>query len=826
MALQAGELYATLDLDSEAFNNGMDDAIRRTSRDIPNANDVAGRSFSGLQGIANGVMMAIGSAIVKVVQKIAEIGVEAVKTGISFNAMKEQSEIAWTTLLGSAEEARAMIQRIQDLGAYTPFQFEGLDKAAKMLNMAKYEGDDLERTLVAVGDAVSAVGAGEEGLQAVSNAIYKISAKGKASAEEINMLAERGIPAWDMIAEAMGVGTSEIIDMCSAGQLMADEVLPILVDQMENRFGGAMDKQSTSFSGLISTMQDNWEVLMGNMTKGLFDMAKSALPVVINAMDKLNAMFSDGTMARYFGIAKDIIVEIAQIMMPVFTPLLGLLNSVGKQVRDTFSGLDGSVFTGLVDGAKNMLTGISTAFSGITTFFADMTSGMINLWTQFVGSLLADGTLSNFMTNVGNLFSTLITIVGPILENIKNLVVNTFGQFLELVRPLITDVVNFIGEACTMMQEFWAEYGDRIMAVVNVAFTTIQTVITVVMTVIMTIVSSVWNNIKGIFTGALEAIGGIIDIFTGLFTGNWSLLWEGIKSLVSGALEFIWNLINLVCNVKILGSIKSFITGSISAFSGWVSSVVNWFKNLGTNCTTLIDNLVNGVINLFKSFYTNTGNIVTNIKNMVVQTFQYMGMYLKEIISNIVNWFVSGFNGIKDNISNITGAIGDMAIKIKDKVLGIAKDALSWGKDIVRGIANGITGAISLVTDAIKGIANAISGKFKSLLGIASPSKLFTQYGKWTSEGLAIGINDNLRMIEDSASNMAMAIQPEFADIEAPMPTVGISDAMAQANIQSKTSPLSLNIANFNNNRNIDIEILAEELQYYINRKSLAMGVK
>lgn len=826
MALQAGELYATLDLDAEAFNDGMDEAIRRSSRDIPNANNVAGKSFSGLQGVANGVMMAIGNAIVKVVAKIAEIGVEAIKTGISFNAMKEQSEIAWTTLLGSAEEARAMIERIQTLGAKTPFQFEGLDKASKMLFMAKYEGDELERTLVAVGDAVSAVGAGTEGLDAVSQAIYKISAKGKASAEEINMLAERGIPAWDMIAESMGVGTEEIIEMCSKGELLANQVLPILVDQMENRFGGAMDKQSQSFSGLISTMQDNWEVLMGNMTNGLFNIAKGALPFLISAMDTLNVMFDDGTMAGYFNSAKDAIMEIGQIIMPIFTPLIGMFTSIGEQVRNTFTGLDGSVFTGLVDGAKNMLTGISEAFSGVTTFFADMTSGMVNLWTGFVGSLLADGTLANFMTNVGNLFSTITTIIGPIMENVKNLIVTTFGQFLELVRPLITDVVNFIGEACTMMQEFWAEYGDRIMAVVNVAFTVIQTVITVAMTIIMSIVSSIWENIKGVFTGALEAIGGIIDIFTGLFTGNWELLWEGIKSLVSGGLEFIWNLINLMCNVKILGGIKSFITGSLSAVSGWVSGIGNWFKSLGTNCTRFIDDMIKGIINLFKSFYTNSGNIVSNIKNMVVQTFQYMGMYLKEIVTSIVNFFINGFNNIKGSLSNITGAIGTMATNIKNKVLNIARDAMSWGKDVVRGIANGITGAISLVSNAIKGVANAISGKFKSLLGIASPSKLFKQYGRWTSEGLAIGVEDNLDMIRDSASNMAMAIQPDFASIEAPMPTVGVSDAITNSANGNITSSLNLNIANFNNSRNIDIEVLATELQYYINRQSLALGVK
>lgn len=824
MALQAGELYATLDLDSEAFNDGMDEAIRRSSRDIPNANNVAGKSFSGLQGIANGAMMAIGNAIVKVVAKIAEIGVEAIKTGISFNAMKEQSEIAWTTLLGSAEEARAMIERIQTLGAKTPFQFEGLDKAAKMLNMAKYEGDDLERTLVAVGDAVSAVGAGTEGLDAVSQAIYKISAKGKASAEEINMLAERGIPAWDMIAESMGVGTEEIIEMCSKGELLANQVLPILVDQMENRFGGAMEKQSTSFSGLVSTMKDNWEVLMGNMTEGLFGIAKNALPIVIDTMDKLNAMFNDGTMARYFGIAKDVIIEIGTIATPLLTPLVSMVDNISQKFKDVGASMDMSIFTQYADAFKNMLDGIVSMFSPVIDTIAGILGGIFGLWIEFVGGLIADGTLANFINNVGNLFRTIGEIVGPIMEGIKELVVNTFGRLLELAQPLITDIVNFIGEACQMMQEFWAEYGERIMLVVNTAFTIISTVINVAMTFIMSTITAIWDNIKGIFAGALEAIGGLIDVFTGLFTGNWSLFWEGIKSLFSGALEFIWNLINLIFNVKILGGIKSFITTSVNAVSGWATNVINWFKNLGTNSIKLIDDMVKGVINLFKSFYTNVGNVITNFRNMISQTFQYIWSYIREIISNVVNFVVNGFNGIRNTVSNISNAIGNIGTAIKNKIMDIVRSAASWGKDIVSGIANGITSAIGTAVNAIKNVGSAITGKFKSMLGIASPSKLFKQYGRWTSEGLAIGVEDNLNMIKNSASNMALAVQPDFASVKVPMPTVGVSDALTNNSAKNILSSLNLNISNFNNNRNIDIEVLATELQYYINRKQLLGG--
>jgi phage tail tape-measure protein len=175
-----GSYKAEIILEDSKFTSKMNAA----ERDLKSFESGAGKWGSRLGTLATGAIAGLGAAI-------GAIGVAAGKTGIEFNAMMEQSEIAWTTLLGSADEAKQTINDLVKLGAETPFEFEGLDRSAKLLNMAGFEGEKLKETLVAVGDAVSAVGGGQEELEGVSMALFQMSAKGKASAEEMNQLAER-----------------------------------------------------------------------------------------------------------------------------------------------------------------------------------------------------------------------------------------------------------------------------------------------------------------------------------------------------------------------------------------------------------------------------------------------------------------------------------------------------------------------------------------------------------------------------------------------------------------------------------------------------------
>jgi tape measure domain-containing protein len=207
--------------------------------------------------------------------------------GVKFNASMEQSAMAWETLLGGADKAKKMIEDLQKFGAETPFEFEGIDKAAKTMLAMGFSATSILPNMKKVGDAVSAIGGTQETLEGVTMALGQMLTKGKVSAEEMNQLAERGIPAWDIMAQKMGMSKQQLMELSAQGKIFSEQAVPALIDGMGERFSGAMEKQSKTFNGMLSTMKDNLKMMMGEATKPLFEAFTQMMPQVMASLDQL-----------------------------------------------------------------------------------------------------------------------------------------------------------------------------------------------------------------------------------------------------------------------------------------------------------------------------------------------------------------------------------------------------------------------------------------------------------------------------------------------------------------------------------------------------------
>lgn len=754
MALNVGELYATCDLDTREFDTGYQ-RVRRQMGDFGDSAGTAGGRFSAMNNIIQGVFQGIGQAIMGAIGKVVEFGKQAVITGIQYNAMMEQSEIAWTTILGSAEKAVETMQTLQQLGAETPFEFEELDSTAKLLNMAGFDGEELFKTLVNVGDAVSAIGGNGEVLEGIGTAIFQMATKGKVSAEEMNQLAERGIPAWGILADKMGVSTGELMDMVSSGKMLADDVIPLLVEGLGEKFGGSMEKQSQTFNGLMSTMRDNFKMMMAEATKGLTDLIKSYLPAVIDLLQNITTWFQNGGMNEFIGTLQQVGDKLWEIFGPAITPMIEHFKGVLEQI------------------------------------------------VQFFVGLVNDGTFGTFCQSLMDGAQTVSTIFGDIYSVLSEFMRNVLGNALEIAGPMIQKIVDMFKSVGESLKAFWEEHGQTITSIIQGILDFITPIITFALQFIANAVLGFCNGIKNMIEGALDFIGGIFDTFSALFSGDWNGFWEGIKEILEGALQFAWGLVETIFNAKILGSIKSFITGAGNVITGWVNNVKSWFSNMGTN----ISNITNTSLNTVKTFFRDKLN------------------WIKDWVSNIINsikgFFSGGLTAIKDNVSSIFNAVKNLGGKVKDVFTGLINSALGWGKDIVKGIANGITNSIGTAITAVKNLANSIMDKFKGMLGIKSPSRKFKQFGAWTVEGLGIGVEDNLGIAEDMAEAMADALTPDFSDISFPdlnpndIPTLRSSDysqADDPRNATTDSSGVTIQIDKMEVREDADIERVAREL--------------
>jgi tape measure domain-containing protein len=239
--------------------NAASDELEKAKKDIEGLGTEADKaSKGGLAAIdkklrdANDASRTFAAGIALIGAAIAA----TVGTGIKLAADQEQAQIAFTNMLGSAEEAKDFLEGLADFAANTPFEMHGLRDASKLLLAFGFQAEDILPIMTSVGDAVAAVGGGEFEIQRVVRALGQMQAKGKVSAEEMMQLAELGIPAWQLLADKIGVSIPEAMKLAEKGVITGAEGIEAIVDGLEEKFGGMMQAQSQTLAGLFSTLKD------------------------------------------------------------------------------------------------------------------------------------------------------------------------------------------------------------------------------------------------------------------------------------------------------------------------------------------------------------------------------------------------------------------------------------------------------------------------------------------------------------------------------------------------------------------------------------------
>ena len=193
---EAGTAYVTIMPSMSGFARGLTSQLGGATGALS--------GFAGVAAAAAGAVASIG--IVKAGADFGQFALDVASTA-------EQTEIAFTTMLGSAEAAEDMMSQLADFAMNTPFELSDLQTATRQLLAYGFEAEDTIPLLTAVGDATSALGTGSDGIDHVTRALGQMRTRGKVAAEEMLQLTDQGIPAWEYLAEAIGVDTTEAMAM-------------------------------------------------------------------------------------------------------------------------------------------------------------------------------------------------------------------------------------------------------------------------------------------------------------------------------------------------------------------------------------------------------------------------------------------------------------------------------------------------------------------------------------------------------------------------------------------------------------------------------------
>jgi tape measure domain-containing protein len=180
---------------------------------------------------------------------------------VGFNSQLEQTRIAFATFMGSGDLADAFIKKMQAFANITPFEFTGLKDSVQRLMAMGFAAEDTLPVLQAVGDAVAATGGNAERLDRITVALGQMYTAGRVNAQDMRQLTEAMVPAWKMLADAMGTSVAEARKAVTAGLVPASEGISAVLRGMEKSvaeggFGGMMAKQARTAAGALSTLHD------------------------------------------------------------------------------------------------------------------------------------------------------------------------------------------------------------------------------------------------------------------------------------------------------------------------------------------------------------------------------------------------------------------------------------------------------------------------------------------------------------------------------------------------------------------------------------------
>lgn len=253
-----------------------------------------------------------------------------VSMGIEYNAQIESYRVGLTNMLGDAQAANEAMAAIQEDAARTPFSVDSLTQANQLLISAGENAGYSRKVIMALGDAVSATGGGNAELSRMAANLQQIANVGKASAIDIKQFAYAGINVYQVLADYTGKSVQEVQNMTISYDLLSEAL--IAASEEGGRYYNAMDTQSQTMNGRVSTLKDNVSQLAGLMTGDL----SSGIGVVISNLNDMTVAAIDAYKTDGWKGLGEAILELNNPINSVIKKF-GELGSAGIGVLDKLS---------------------------------------------------------------------------------------------------------------------------------------------------------------------------------------------------------------------------------------------------------------------------------------------------------------------------------------------------------------------------------------------------------------------------------------------------------------------------------------------------------
>ena len=312
---------------------------------------------------------------------------------------------------------------------------------------------------------------------------------------------------------------------------------------------------------------------------------------------------------------------------------------------------------------------------------------------------------------------------------------------------------------------------------------------------------------RGMISGLLQ---GIQEMLPELASSAFLIIQELVTSLLESLPQLLQMGIDLLTELinGISQTLPQLIPVMVEAVAGIAETLIDNIDTIVDAGINLIIGLADGLIAALPKLIERAPVIIDKLvtkltdPDMIGRIIQAAGRLISELAIGLIQ-------AIPKLLANIPQIINSI---VKGLLNGIA-DLRDVGKNLLKGLWEGMSGIKDWLWDKVKGMLNGLTDKIKGFFGIHSPSTLFkNEIGENLALGLGEGFTDTMKTVSNDMQN---SIPTEF-DMNT---TVIRTDVTSQLTLENITGAFVTAVKNLNAQVIIDKDVAGRFVITSVNNK-------
>lgn len=437
---------------------------------------------------------------------------------------------------------------------------------------------------------------------------------------------------------------------------------------------------------------------------------------------------------------------------------------------------------------ENILPRIEIALKGVGKLISGLAPVIVEALPNLLNTILPE-----FINAVMSIVDSIIAVLPELLPTLIDAAVDILMQLIEALAENLPTIIEAILEGLNQIIEGITENLPTLIEAVVSCF---NQIIEVVAQNLPTITQSIVDGLITMVQAIIDNLPQFLQAFLTLVLSFNEALIQALPQIIEALPQLIEGIINFI-----IEAIPMLIDAYIQLMTALIEALPDIIEAISEALPELIDGIIDGIltllpkiiecgIQLFIALIQNIGDIIAGIAAALPDLINGIIQAILEHLPEIIECGVKLFVALVENLPKILIEILKAVAEILSSILGAINDGFEnmaeAGLNLVKGLWQGIKDAAGWLKDKISGWVDDVMSAIKGFFGIASPSKLTAEDGKYLAMGLGKGITDNIKYATDAVKDMGTAVEAAFnPNLEVPEveSDMGLSNVRLRASI-------------------------------------------